>query len=186
MGMTVVHMWNKNYGYPFYAEKEEIPVHCQIDDDNGIQSSTPGKQSSKSKNNTDSNTTAEKLRRVREEKLTALIDNISESVCNNVSSHHEMIVSISETRQLIEKYEKDVNTYREISKKKRKKYADKSDKVNNIKQKYQKKIDEARSMINALEKSIKKQRIELEEFNKNVDCDGSNYTNSDSDSSDGS
>ena len=41
-------------------------------------------------------------------------------------------------------------------------------------------------MINALEKSIKKQRIELEEFNKNVDCDGSNYTNSDSDSSDGS
>ena len=50
--MTVVHMWNKNYGYPFYAEKEEIPVHCQIDDDNGIQSSTPGTQSSKIKNNT--------------------------------------------------------------------------------------------------------------------------------------
>ena len=111
---------------------------------------------------------------------------MNESVCNNVSSHHEMIVSISETRQLIEKYEQDVNTYKEISKKKRKKYADKSDKVNIIKQKYQKKIDEARSMINALEKSIKKQRIELEEFNKNVDCDESNYTNSDSDSSDGS
>ena len=93
-----------------------------------------------------------------------------------------MIVSISETRQLIEKYEKDVNTYKEISKKKRKKYADNSYKVNNIKQKYQKKIDEARSMINALEKSIKKQRIELEELNENIDCDGSNYTNSDSDS----